>query len=128
MRFLNTKIHGCIDYLVGALFIAMPWILNLDPSAPAGAIFMILGVMAVIYSIFTNYELGIIRILSVKTHLLLDILSGIVLAASPWIFGFSEEVYVPHVAFGLFEIVAGLITHTKAWANSSVERNLTDRV
>ena len=36
----------------------------------------------------------------------MDFLSGVFLAISPWVFGFSERVWVPHVLVGLFEIGA----------------------
>ena len=115
MKIISTKIHGVLDYLVGTFLILSPWIFGLNPTEPEGVIFIVLGIMAFIYSIITNYELGLIRIIPVKLHLMLDILSGIVLAASPWLFEFSGKVYIPHLVLGLFEIVAGLITQTKAW-------------
>jgi hypothetical protein len=112
MRFIDTKTHGFMDYLVGIFLIAAPWIFNLDPSATEGMIFIILGVAAVVYSLVTKYELGVIKILSMKAHLTMDVLSGIVLAASPWLFGFSDKVYLPHLILGLIEIGAGLMTKT----------------
>jgi hypothetical protein len=42
----------------------------------------------------------------------LDLVSGILLAASPWIFGFSDYVYMPHLILGLFEIGASMMTDT----------------
>ena len=115
MKFISTKIHGVLDYLVGIFLIVSPWIFRLNPTEAEGIVFIVLGIMAFIYSIFTNYELGLIRIIPVKIHLMLDILSGIVLAASPWLFEFSDEVYIPHLVLGLFEITAGFMTQTKAW-------------
>ena len=115
MKFISTKIHGVLDYLVGIFLIVSPWIFRLHPTEAEGIVFIVLGIMAFIYSIFTNYELGLIRIIPVKIHLMLDILSGIVLAASPWLFEFSDEVYIPHLVLGLFEIAAGFMTQTKAW-------------
>jgi hypothetical protein len=47
-----------------------------------------------------------------RMHLLLDIASGMLLAASPWLFGFADRVFLPHLVVGLFEIVAGLATRT----------------
>jgi len=115
MRFISTKIHGCLDYLTGIFLILSPWIFRVDPAKAEGIIFIVLGIMALIYSIFTNYELGFIKIVPVKIHLMLDVLSGILLAASPWIFGFSDKIYLPHLILGLYEIAAGLMTKTKAW-------------
>src|SRR3954454_19076059 len=43
----------------------------------------------------------------------MDVLAGIVLAASPWIFGFADEgtaAWLPHLVFGLGLLAAGLMT------------------
>lgn len=110
MRFISTKIHGYLDYIVGILLIAAPWIFNLDADAPEGIIFIILGVMALVYSLLTRYELGAIKVISMSVHLTLDLLSGIILAVSPWLFNFNERVYLPHLILGLVEIAAALTT------------------
>lgn len=112
MRFIDSKTHGYMDYLMGIFLIISPWIFNLNPAEPEGIILIILGAMAIAYSLMTRYELGMLRLLSMKVHLTLDILSGVVLAASPWLFGFSDEVYLPHLILGLIEIAAGLMTKT----------------
>lgn len=112
MRFLPTKIHGVLDYMTGLLLIAAPWILGFADDGPATWVPVILGISAIVYSLFTNYELGMIKTLSMPTHLWLDTLSGVFLAASPWIFGFSDRVYLPHLILGIFEIVASLVTQT----------------
>jgi hypothetical protein len=53
-----------------------------------------------------------------KAHLALDVLSGIVLAASPWLFDFADRVYLPHLILGLIEIGAGLMTRTSTSAHT----------
>jgi len=63
--------------------------------------------------LLTNYELGVTKGISMRTHLTLDLMSGILLAASPWIFGFSEYVYLPHLVLGILEIGASLVTSTQ---------------
>lgn len=48
------------------------------------------------------------------THLMLDLGSGLLLAASPWLFGFADGtattdgVWVPHLVLGLVEVLASL--------------------
>jgi hypothetical protein len=111
MRFLSTKAHGVIDYLVGLLLIAAPWIFGFARGGMETWIFVIAGAGALVYSLLTDYEMGVAKMIPMPVHLLLDAMSGIVLAASPWLFGFSEYVYVPHLIFGLFELGASLITH-----------------
>jgi hypothetical protein len=110
MRFIPTKIHGILDYLVGALLIAAPWLFDFADGSAKQWIPVALGISALVYSLFTDYELGAIRQLSMRTHLMLDLMSGILLAASPWLFGFADEVYVPHLVLGILEIGASLLT------------------
>lgn len=114
MKFIPTKMHGFLDYLFGILLIAMPWILEYSPGSIEGMVLWMAGTFAFVYSIFTKYELGLIRVLPMPGHLLLDIMSGILLAASPWLFGFADTVYLPHLLLGLFEIVVASLTKTVA--------------
>lgn len=110
MRFIPTRIHGILDYLVGALLIAAPWIFHFYHGGAETWVPVTLGIAAFVYSLLTDYELGAARMLSMPAHLWLDLLSGIVLAASPWLFGFSDYVYLPHLVLGLFEVLASLTT------------------
>src|SRR5688500_10692667 len=110
MRFIPTKAHGVLDYLVGALLIAAPWIFGFDRGGAETWVPVILGASAILYSLFTDYEMGVTRGISMRTHLTLDMLSGVILALSPWIFSFADYVYVPHLVLGIFEIGAALIT------------------
>ena len=120
MRFLNTKVHGILDYLVGILLIISPWLFDFNRGGAETAVPIILGAGAIIYSLFTNYELGIVKKISMKTHLWLDIVSGIFLAFSPWLFDFKEFVYLPHAIIGIFEILAGSITQKNPSYNSNI--------
>lgn len=110
MRFISTRTHGILDYLMGLLLIISPWIFDFADGGPAQWIPVILGFSALVYSIITDYELGLLKILSMKVHLSIDLLSGIFLAASPWIFSFADEVFLPHLILGLVEITASLMT------------------
>lgn len=56
------------------------------------------------------------------THLGLDAASGVLLAASPWLFGFSVVVFWPHLILGLFEVAAALTTRTTPAYDSPSER------
>jgi hypothetical protein len=123
MRFLSTKVHGVLDYLVGILLIASPWLFDFARGGAETWVPVILGAGAIIYSLMTDYELGLSRSISMRTHLTLDLCSGLLLAASPWLFGFNEYIYVPHLIFGLLEIGASLMTER----TPSVAINRADR-
>jgi hypothetical protein len=124
MKIIPRKIHGILDYLVGIVLIAAPWILGFADNGPATYVPVVLGVGALLYSLLTNYELGVLRVIPFRVHLILDVLSGLLLAASPWLFGFADRVYLPHLLVGIFEVLAGLMTRN---ASSFAETSLRPR-
>ena len=71
------------------------------------------GAGAIMYSLATDYELGAVRLIPVPFHLGLDAVAGAILAASPWLFGFADQARWPYLLFGLFAVVASLVTKTR---------------
>jgi hypothetical protein len=110
MKMIPRNIHGILDYIVGLALIAAPWLFGFADKSAATYVPVALGFSALLYSLLTRYEAGLIKLIPFKVHLGMDILSGAFLAMSPWLFGFAGQVYLPHVIVGLFEIVAGLTT------------------
>lgn len=112
MRVIPTNIHGMLDYLMGLLLIVAPWLFGFAAGGAETWLPVVLGAGVILYSLFTDYEMGLSKSLSVPAHLWLDGLGGALLAVSPWLFGFSGEVFWPHLVLGLVEIGASLITET----------------
>ena len=121
MRVLSTRVHGMLDYLVGLLLIASPWLFGFDNGGAETWVPVVLGIGALVVSVLTDYELGFVRRIPMPVHLMIDLASGVLLAASPWLFGFADGtttpdgltadgVWVPHLALGLFEVGASLMT------------------
>jgi SPW repeat len=113
MRFIPTKLHAPLDYIVGVALIAAPWIFQFSEHTAATVVPIVLGVGLIAYSLLTDYELGVWKVAPMAVHNLIDIAAGALLAASPWIFGFADEsanVWVPHVVVGLAAIFLGLTT------------------
>ena len=113
MRFIPTRFHAPLDYTVGAVLIAAPWIFQFSEHRAASAVAIVLGIGLIVYSLFTNYELGVWKVAPMAVHNLIDVVAGALLAASPWIFGFADEsanVWLPHVVIGLAAVFLGLTT------------------
>jgi hypothetical protein len=110
MRFIPTRVHGYLDYIMGLLLIAAPWLFDFADGGAKQWVPVILGASTIVYSLMTDYELGVSRTISMPTHLTIDLVSGILLAISPWLFGFAEEIYAPHLILGILEIGAALTT------------------
>src|ERR1700754_4250941 len=105
MRIISSKLHGVLDYSVGMLLIIIPWVAGFAREGAETWLPVALGFATLLYSSITNYELGRIKLLPFKTHLLIDFLSGMLLAASPWLFDFNDQIYIPHLVLGLLEIL-----------------------
>lgn len=74
MRIISTGLHGLVDYLWGVALIVSPFLLGIPEQAAwflAG-----LGVFALIYSMSTDCELGLVRFLRIRFHLVLDGILG----------------------------------------------------
>jgi len=113
MRFIPTKFHAPLDYIVGAVLIAGPWLFQYSDSGAATAISIVLGIGLIAYSLFTNYELGVWKVAPMAVHNLIDVVAGALLAASPWLFGFADDgaqFWVPFLVIGVAAIVLGLTT------------------
>jgi len=91
-----------MDYLAGIVLIIAPWLFGFNEGGAKTWVPVILGVAAIAYSLLTDYELGVMRVLPMPAHLMLDFGSGAFLALSPWLFGFNDDVWVPHVVLGIF--------------------------
>jgi len=102
-----------LDYVMGALLIVAPWLFDFADGGAKQWVPIIVGVLVIGQSLMTDYELSVVKAIPMGTHLMLDIGTGIVLAASPWIFGFADEIWWPHLIFGLLEIGAALMTQTR---------------
>jgi hypothetical protein len=110
MRFLTTRVHGVLDYLVALLLIGGPLVHGWH--GPAAWVPMALGAATLVYSLCTDYELGVLRRLPMPVHLWLDALSGLLLIASPWLLGFDQDVWHPHVIVGVVELLVAFFTNT----------------
>ena len=110
MRFMSTRVHGMADYVIGLLLIAAPFLFGFATGGPAQWVPTILGLVMLASAIMTKYELGLMNVIPMPLHLTMDLLSGILLLVSPWLFGFADIVYLPHVIIGIIEIGASLTT------------------
>ncbi|MBW3539789.1 MAG: hypothetical protein KY476_05925 [Planctomycetes bacterium] len=112
MRLIPTRVHAVLDYAMGVLLIAAPWLFMFYTGGAETWVPVVLGVGVILYSLCTAYELGAVPAISMRTHLGLDAGGGLLLAVSPWLFGFAGIVWVPHLILGLLELGAALMTET----------------
>lgn len=109
---LSTRVHGMMDYLVGVLLIAVPWLAGFARGGAETWVPVAVGAASLAYSALTDYELGWSRRIAMPAHLLVDGVAGALLTVSPWLLGFDQTVWIPHVVAGLWIVVTATLTDT----------------
>jgi hypothetical protein len=112
-RPITSRMHGMLDYPAGVVLIAAPWIFGFSDVEKAAAVPIIVGVVVILQSLITDYELSLANLLPLPAHLGMDIVAGAALALSPFVLGFSDEganAWIPHVVAGIGLIGSGLMT------------------
>lgn len=127
MQIIETKTHAYIDYSVGIILIAAAYLLNFQSEKMPNTVLYAVGAWSLLYSLLTNYELGFIKIIPINIHFMLDTITGIFLATSPWLLGFSDKVFLPHLILGLTIIGAAIITSIKPACHQSTNFKIRKR-
>lgn len=116
-RFIPTRVHGALDYIVAIVLIFAPLIFGFQSVGGAAVIIpMVLGIVLFLYSLLTDYEWGVIRVLAMPYHLVIDLIAAVFLLISPFIFGFSDEslnAWLPHVVAGAAVILVVIFSQTQ---------------
>ena len=92
-----------------------PPLLGISDEPAASRALRAAGLAAMAYSLLTDYEFGLLRIFPMSAHLAMDAASGVLVAASPWLFGFAgrgPRYRMSHVVIGLSEVLAALTSKT----------------
>ncbi len=117
MKIIPTFFHGIFDYFGGVALLLAPNIFGFaDVGGAAVMVPRIIGVIVLLQSICTRYEVGVFKVIPMKMHLMNDYVASIFLAASPWIFGFHNQpsnAWMPHVVVGIVVFVVSLLTENE---------------
>ncbi len=119
LRFIPTGVHAYFDYIGGIGLLAAPFLFGFYHVGGAAVIIpMVLGIGLILYSLVTNYELGIpgLKFLPMSAHLALDFVASAFLAISPFLFGFINQApnaWLPHIIAGVTVILLVLVSQTR---------------
>ena len=112
-RPVDSTLHGMTDYSVGTfLLTAFPRLAGIEGTRSARQVRTAAAIHAG-YSLFTQYPLGVVKVLPYKAHLAIDALGAIALAATPFATGQwtkGGRCWRPHVALALFELASLAMT------------------
>jgi hypothetical protein len=103
-----------MDYLGVLILFFAPNIFGFSEVGGAPVLIpRILAAVILVQSLMTRYELGLMKVMSMRAHLMNDYLASIFLALSPWLFGFADmsaNVWMPHLIAGVSIFLFSLLT------------------
>uniref|UniRef100_UPI004048162A hypothetical protein n=1 Tax=Roseivirga sp. TaxID=1964215 RepID=UPI004048162A len=87
MSFVTKKMHAYLDYPVAIALMSLPFVLGLGTSNPIALWLSVsTGVAAFILTLLTDHQLGVIKVIPYKGHLIVDGLVGVLFVSAPFIF------------------------------------------
>ncbi len=110
---------NCLVIMCWSLLLAAPFVFGFYGVGGAAVIIpMVLGAGLILYSLLTNYELGIpgLKFIPMWVHLVFDLVASAFLAISPFLFGFinkAPNAWLPHIIAGVVVIVLVLVSQTR---------------
>ena len=89
-RFITPQLHAYIDYPVAAALIGLPFALGLGATNPLALwLSVVTGIAAFVLTVFTDHQLGVVRVLPYWLHLTVDRIVGITFLVAPFALGFK---------------------------------------
>jgi VIT1/CCC1 family predicted Fe2+/Mn2+ transporter len=108
-------VHGVLDYVLGALLIAAPFLFGFSDVGAATTVSIVAGVLVILSGASTDgLRTSLVKVIPLGAHIMLDYLLGALFIAAPFLFGFSDE-SAPTVFFIVLGVLALLITLATRW-------------
>jgi hypothetical protein len=113
-----------LEPLVALVFIAAPWIFGFSDVDDATTVSIVLGVLVLLTGLTTRWRMGVVKLLSLSAHRLMDVLVALVAIVSPFVLGFSD-IGAPTrflIIMGVLELGATLMTRWNDRDEFAVDR------
>ena len=86
---INARVHGVLDYAAVAAFLNAPMVFGFH-GTPAAIVYWLAG-LHLLMTGFTDFPYGLFKMIPFRVHGAIDLLAGIFLLVSPWLFGFAND-------------------------------------
>ena len=107
---ISRLAHGILDYFFGVLIASSPWLFGFTNQHLAPQIAVVLGVIVIVYSFVTDYEVGVLRFMPFSGNIFFDLAVGVALAGSPIHFAMGGKAGLVFVILGLLQMAMALLT------------------
>src|ERR1700712_5638373 len=115
-KILSPRTHTIIGFVVGIALLLAPNIFGFsDVGGAAVAVPRIIGVIVLLSELTVKGSFSGFGVVPMKLHIGMDVLMGLILAVSPWLFSFHDEganAWLPHLVVGIMMVGYALVTQT----------------
>jgi len=113
LQIIPPNVHAAIDYAAAPALVAAPKLLRLEPDSAAARAPRLAGGLLGLLTPVTDTPLAARRWIPMRAHLAVDALTGVAVAAVPWVTGQRRRgvrYWLPHALVGANEIGMALMT------------------
>ncbi|CAM3645155.1 SPW repeat-containing protein [Deinococcus saxicola] len=89
MKPITSAMHGILDYAAAAFLVLAPSLFNLDGTA--ALTFYLLAAIEFVLALLTAFPSGVLKVIPVRVHGGIDLVTAFVIAALPWLLGISQQ-------------------------------------
>jgi len=116
--FISTAVYGFFNYALAITMLASPWLFGFQHQHGASLLLpLYFGWLQLIMAIFSKHQWGFIKVFPVSMHCFIDAIVGFFLLSSPFIYGYTYEVYLPQFFFGLLLLLLGVFTYNSPFSD-----------
>jgi hypothetical protein len=105
--------HGIADYLYVPTVAAAPSLWRFADDRTPARLARTFSAATLVMTLFTRAEWGAVKVIPYNAHLALDVGSGVLALAAPWLFGFAQDRAARNTFLGMgiaALVIAGLLS------------------
>jgi hypothetical protein len=102
---ISLRAHNILDYVIGAALLVCPYVFGFADVMFARDVYAVLGLSLIGYSLLTDYEYSLSKVVPLSMHMTFDVVTGVFLVLAPSIYNYRLELsgfqYALHWILGL---------------------------
>lgn len=110
---ISRNQHILADYLLGPVIILAPLLVGFRTDTTPTMLCFAIGALVFAATLMTRAELGLLRIVPFRLHLVGDVGGGLLFLAAPWLFGFDSDMLARNTFLAFGALVLGATALTK---------------
>ena len=125
---MRLRTYNIVDYAAAVALIAIPFLFGFNEITVARNAFIVFGLVLFGYSLLTNYEYSLSKIIPMGLHMCLNFALGVAIYFAPYYLGYRLLLNMPQILIHMFTglFMVGLIFFSRVKTEKDkFDRNFT---